>query len=145
MVMRSLGDGTTTLGIDAEQTEELSSTVIAAPAVSSPESSDRPRRRVFTAKDKLRFLDALGCVAGVLGGRCSILHREGVYSSGVCGWRWRRAAALSPAARGPKPIELNLLAVENAQLTLENKRLKQRLERAEAVLLNLPAPNDKKS
>jgi hypothetical protein len=113
---------------------------------------------VFTAKDKLRILDALDRVAGVPGATGALLRREGIYSSSVSEWRRQRAAgaygALSPAARGPKPAEPNLLTAENAQLMRENKRLKQRLERAEAVieiqkkvavLLNLPAPNDEKS
>jgi hypothetical protein len=119
--------------------------------------SERPQRRVFTAKDKLRILDALDRVAGVSGATGAILRREGVYSSSITEWRRQRAAgaygALSPAPRGPKPVETNLLTADNAELMRENKRLKQRLERAEAVieiqkkvavLLNLPAPNDEK-
>lgn len=158
MVKRPVGDETRNSSIDADPAEELSSTVVAAPAASSPELSERPRRRVFTAKDKLRILDALDRVAGVSGGSGAILRREGVYSSSITEWRRQRAAgaygALSPAARGPKPAEPNQLTAENAQLMRENKRLKQRLERAEAVieiqkkvavLLNLPAPNDEKS
>jgi hypothetical protein len=113
---------------------------------------------VFTAKDKLRILDALDRVAGVSGATGSILRREGVSSSSITEWRRRRAAgtygALSPAARGPKPVGTNPLTAENAQLMGENKRLKPRLDRAEAVieiqkkvavLLNLPGPNDEKS
>jgi transposase-like protein len=158
MVMPARGDETTISGAAAEPTEELRSTVVAAPSAASPELSDRPRRRVFPAKEKLRILDALDRVAGVPGATGALLRREGVYSSSVSDWGRQRAAgayeALSPAARGPKPAEPNLLTAENAQLIRENKRLKQRLERAEAVieiqkkvaiLLNLPAPNDEKS
>jgi transposase-like protein len=158
MVMPSRSDETTTSGTDAEPTKELSSTVVVAPAAASPELPERPRRRVFTAKDKLRILDALDRVAGISGATGAILRREGVYSSSITEWRRQRAAgaygALSPAARGPKPVETNPLTAENAQLMRENKRLKQRLDRAEAVieiqkkvavLLNLPAPNDEKS
>lgn len=158
MVMPARGDETTISGADAEPTEDVRSTVVAAPAAASPELSDRPRRRVFPAKEKLRILDALDRVAGVPGATGALLRREGVYSSSVSEWRRQRAAgayeALSPAPRGPKPAEPNLLTAENAQLMRENKRLKQRLERAEAVieiqkkvavLLSLPAPNDEKS
>ncbi len=158
MVMPARGDETTISGADAEPTEDVRSTVVAAPAAASPELSDRPRRRVFPAKEKLRILDALDRVAGVPGATGALLRREGIYSSSVSEWRRQRAAgayeALSPGPRGPKPAEPNLLTAENAQLMRENKRLKQRLERAEAVieiqkkvavLLSLPAPNDEKS
>jgi transposase-like protein len=144
-------------GAGAGTEDDRRSTIVAAPAPASPELSDRPRRRVFTAKDKLRILDALDRVAGVSGATGAILRREGVYSSSITEWRRQRAAgaygALSPAPRGPKPVETNLLTADNAELMRENKRLKQRLERAEAVieiqkkvavLLNLPAPNDEK-
>jgi transposase-like protein len=156
--MPARSDETTIFDADGEPTEDVRSTVVAAPAAASPELSDRPRRRVFPAKEKLRILDALDRVAGVPGATGALLRREGVYSSSISEWRRQRAAgtyeALSPAARGPKPVEPNLLTAENAQLLRENKRLKQRLERADAVieiqkkvaaLLNLPAPNDEKS
>lgn len=158
MVMPARGDETTISGADAEPTEDVRSTVVAAPAAASPELSDRPRRRVFPAKEKFRILDALDRVAGVSGATGAILRREGVYSSSITEWRRQRAAgaygALSPAPRGPKPVETNPLTADNAQLMRENKRLKQRLDRAEtvieiqkkvAVLLNLPSPNDEKS
>jgi len=158
MVMPARSDEPTISGADAEPKEDLRSTVIAAPSAASPELSERPRRRVFPAKEKLRILDALDRVAGVPGATGALLRREGVYSSSITEWRRQRAAgayeALRPSARGPKPAEPNPLTAENAQLLRENKRLKQRLERADAVieiqkkvaaLLNLSAPNDEKS
>ena len=81
-------------------------TAVAAPASVSPEFSDRPRRRTFTAKDKPRILTAADQAAGT-GGIGAILRREAVYSSTLCDWRRRRDAgafrALSPGKRGPKP------------------------------------------
>jgi transposase len=158
MVMPRSHDEQRISGAGAGTEEDRRSTIVTAPAPASPELSDRPQRRVFTAKDKLRILDALDRAAGVPGATGAILRREGVYSSSITEWRRQRAAgsyeALSPAPRGPKPAETNPLTAEIAQLMRENKRLKQRLERAEAVieiqkkvavLLNLAAPNDEKS
>ena len=51
-------------------------TVVAAPASPSPELSDRPRRRTFTAQDKLRIL-AETDRATETGGIGAILRREG--------------------------------------------------------------------
>jgi transposase-like protein len=79
---------------------------VAAPAPASPEFSARPRRRTFTAKDKLRILAATDRAAEG-GGIGAILRREGVYSSTLCDWRRQRDAgtsgALTPVKRGPKP------------------------------------------
>ena len=59
-------------------------------------------------------------------------------SSALSDWRRQRAAgafeALSPAKRGPKAAEPNPLAAELAQSLRDNSRLKQRLERAEAIV-----------
>jgi len=111
---------------------------VPAPAAASPELSDRPRRRKFTAKDKLRILGEVDRAAGVPGEIGAILRREGLYSSTLTDWRRQRDAgvseALSPVKRGPKPAEPNPLAAENAQLRQDNVRLTRKLERAEAVI-----------
>ena len=97
--------------------------VVAAPAPASPELSDRPRRRTFTARDKLRILAATDRAAetGEIG---ATLRREGVCSSTLCDWRRQRDAgalgALSPAKRGPKTTEPNPLVAEVA--VLQKKR-----------------------
>ena len=88
----------------------------------------------------------------------AIVRREGLYSSALSDWRRQRAAgafeALSPAKRGPKTVEPNPLAAELALARRDNLRLKQRLERAEAiieiqkkvaVLLGLPTSSDGES
>ena len=66
-------------------------TVVAAPAAAAPELSARPRRRTFTAKDKLRIL-ADADRAAETGGIGAILRREGIYSSALTDWRRQRDA-----------------------------------------------------
>ena len=130
-------------------------TVVPAPVAASPELSDRPRRRTFTAQDKLRILAETDRAAET-GGIGAILRREGLYSSNLTDWRRQRDAGaiggLSPAKRGPKAAEPNPLAAELARLQQDNARLTRRLTRAEAIidiqkkvaaLLGIPlAPND---
>ena len=112
-------------------------TVVVAPASTSPELSARPRRRTFTAKDKLRILADVDSAAGT-GATGAILRREGLYSSTLSDWRRQRDAgalgALSPGKRGPKIAAPNPLTIEVAQLQRTNDRLTQRLARAEAII-----------
>jgi transposase len=130
-------------------------TVVAAPAATSPELSGRPRRRTFTAQDKLRILAETDRAAET-GGIGTILRREGIYSSALTDWRRQRDAgafgALVPGKRGRKTIEPNPLAAELALAQRDNARLTRRLARAEAIidlqkkvaeLLGIPlAPSD---
>jgi len=130
-------------------------TVVAAPASASPELSDRPRRRTFTAQDKLRILADTDRAAKT-GGIGAILRREGLYSSALTDWRRQRDAgafgALVPGKRGPKTGDPNPLSTEVAILQRDNARLTLRLTRAEAIidiqkkvaaLLGIPlAPSD---
>ena len=118
-------------------------TIVAAPTSASPELSDRPRRRAFTAQDKLRILaetDRAAETGGVepQSGSTAILRREGLYSSALTEWRRLRDAgalgALVPAKRGPKTAEPNPLSAEMARLQRENARLTQRLTRAKAII-----------
>jgi transposase len=129
--------------------------VVPPPVAASPELSDRPRRRTFTAKDKLRILAEADRAAGT-GGIGAMLRREGLYSSALTSWRRQRDAGaiggLSPAMRGPKTAEPNPLAIELTRLQQDHARLTQRLTRAEAIidiqkkvaaLLGIPlAPSD---
>ena len=112
-------------------------TVVAAPAVVSPELPDRPRRRSFTAEDKLRVLAETDRAADT-GGISAILRREGLYSSALTDWRRQRAAglfdALTPARRGRKTTAPNPLAAEMAELQRDHARLTRRLARAEAII-----------
>ena len=128
-------------------------TLVSAAAATSPELFERPRRRTFTAADKLRILDEVDRAAP--GGAGAILRREGLYSSALTDWRRQRDAgadeALKAVKRGPKRAPANPLAAEHAQLLRDNKRLTLQLRRAEAVidiqkkvalLLGLPIVSD---
>ena len=107
-------------------------TVVAAPASASPELSDRPRRRTFTAQDKLRIL-AETDRAVETGGIGAILRREGVLllgprpSGASCG-EVGAFGALIPAKRGRKTVEANPLAAELALVQRDNARLTRRLD-----------------
>ena len=105
--------------------------------ITSVEFFDRPRRRRFTAADKLRILGETDRAADT-GGIGAILRREGLYSSALTEWRRQRDAAalgaLSPARRGPKTAPANPLAGELAALQRDNARLARRLARAEAII-----------
>src|SRR5471030_2002340 len=107
------------------------------PVSASPELTDRPRRRSFTAQAKLRILADIDRVAGT-GGIGAILRREGLYSSALSDWRRQRDAgalgALTPSKRGLKPPRPNPLATELASARRDNIRLQQRLVRAEAII-----------
>src|SRR5271167_2011326 len=112
-------------------------TVVAPPASVSPEFSARPRRRTFSAKDKLRILTDIDRAAET-GGIGAVLRREGLYSSALTDWRRQRDAgafsALVPGKRGPKLAEPNPLAAELAIVRRDNARLALRLTRAEAII-----------
>ena len=94
----------------------------------------KPKRRQHTAEYKLRLLRELdGCTRkGEVG---AILRREGLYSSLISKWREQREegilSGLGGQRRGPK-VDPN--AAELARLQRENKRLKEKLERAELII-----------
>jgi transposase-like protein len=98
---------------------------------------ERPRRRSFTAQDKLRILAETDRAAKT-GGIGAILRREGLYSSALTEWRRQRDVgafgALAPGKRGPKIGAANPLSAEVASLQQENARLTRRLTRAEAII-----------
>jgi transposase-like protein len=110
---------------------------VPAPDAASPEISDRPRRRTFTAADKLRILAETDRAAEA-GGIGAILRRESLYSSTLTDWRRQRDAgalgALVPLKRGRKVAVLNPLAAELAVAQRDNARLTRRLAHAEAII-----------
>ncbi len=57
-------------------------TVVPAPAAVLPELSARPKRRTFTAAEKLRILAKTDRAADT-GGIAAILRREGLYASAL--------------------------------------------------------------
>ena len=103
----------------------------------SPEVSEKPVRRRFTAEYKLRILaEADACTErGSLG---ELLRREGLYSSHLSTWQKQREegvlAGLTPKRRGRKARPKNPLADENARLQRENRRLAEKLRQAELVI-----------
>jgi len=114
-------------------------TTVAAPAAAAPELTPRPKRRTFSAREKLRILDEADRAAETGGiGIAALLRREGLYSSALTDWRRQRDAgaldALTPRKRGPTPTPENPLAAELAKANRENAKLRRRLEQAEAII-----------
>lgn len=111
--------------------------IVAAPAAASPELSARPKRRRFTAAEKLRILAETDRAADT-GGIAAILRREGLYSSALTEWRRQRDAgafeALKPLKRGPKATPVNPLSAALAQANREKAQLQRRLEQAETII-----------
>ena len=97
----------------------------------------RPERRKFSLEYKLRLLQEVDkCTRpGELG---ALLRREGLYSSTLSNWRRARARGdlVGPGMRkrGPKARPVDEGAKRIMKLERENRRLKRRLERAEAVI-----------
>ena len=138
MVMPRITDDEIPAAVGAEAEEGRRPTLVSAPTAASPELSDRPRRRKFNAKEKLRILSEIDRAAGTPGAIGAIMRREGLYSSAITDWRRQRDAGayegLSPVKRGPRPAPANPLSAEHARLQRDYKRLEKRLERAEAVI-----------
>jgi len=120
-----------------KKTEAGVETALTAPAAPSPELSDRPLRRTFTARTKLRVLAEVDSATGT-GAIGAILRREGLYSSALSEWRRQRDSGalggLAPAKRGPKSAVPNPLTAELAESKREIAQLKRRLEHAEAII-----------
>ena len=102
-----------------------------------PEVPEKKLRRKFTAKYKLRILDeADTCTRpGQLG---VLLRREGLYSSNLTTWQRQREKgilkAMTPKKRGRKRKEKNPFTQKVAQLEKENRRLQQKLKKAELII-----------
>ena len=94
----------------------------------------KAKRRQHPAEYKLRILREIDECKGS-GEVGALLRREGLYSSLVSKWREQREqgslTGLSGHRRGPK-VAAN--AAELARLQRENKRLQEKLERAELII-----------
>lgn len=107
------------------------------PARSETEVSAKGRRRRFTAEYKLRILrEAAECTrSGEIG---ALLRREGLYSSHLTDWRAKAEqgefVALAPKKRGPKPKQVDPRDRKIVEQEREIAKLKQRAERAEAIV-----------
>jgi transposase-like protein len=127
----------TTLAGGSETEGGRRPSVVSEPPAASPELVGRPRRRTFTAADKLRILNEIDQAGR--GGCGAILRREGLYSSMLGEWRRQRDAggyeALKAVKRGPKPAPVFLASAdEHDRLRRENANLTLRLARAEAII-----------
>ena len=109
----------------------------AAPRDADSEVVPRARRRRFSNADKRRILQAADrCTRpGEIG---ALMRREGVYSSSLSTWRRQREAAdlaaLAPQQRGPKADAGRADALQIAQLTRDNDKLKSQLDKALLVI-----------
>jgi len=92
MVMPRIIDDEYPAAAGTEAKEGRRPTLVSAPATASPELSHRPRRRKFTAKEKLRILSEIDRAAGIPGAIGAIMRREGLYSSAITDWRRQREA-----------------------------------------------------
>jgi transposase len=94
----------------------------------------KAKRRQYSGEYKLRILHEIDECKG-RGEVGALLRKEGLYSSLVGKWREQRdrsgRTGLSEHRRGPK-VDAN--AVELARLQRENKRLQEKLERAELII-----------
>jgi len=94
----------------------------------------KAKRRQYAAEYKLRILREIDECKGS-GEVGALLRREGLYSSLVSKWREQSErgslTGLSGHRRGPKA---DPQAVEIARLQRENKRLQEKLERAELII-----------
>ena len=95
-------------------------------------------RRLDWARRPAEAFPSGGDQAAGTGDIGAILRREGLYSTTLTDWRRQREAgtlgALTPARRGPKVSPPHPLTAELAKARQENARLRQRLERAEAII-----------
>ena len=102
-------------------------------------SPERPKRRTFVAKYKLRILQETdeALASGEEGGVGEVLRREGLYSSHLTTWRRERdegqLAGLTPKKRGRKP-QHSPLVDEYTRLQREHEKLKHELFKANAVI-----------
>ena len=109
----------------------------AAVVVPEVEVAEKAARRQFNAEYKRKILkEADACKReGEIG---SLLRREGLYSSHLAVWRAARErgeiAGLAPKKRGPKATPPDQRDRKIVELERETRRLRSRLERAEALV-----------
>jgi len=125
-----------------------------APATQETEVVAMPKRRRFSAEEKLRILkEADACTKP--GEQGALLRREGLYSSHLTEWRRARERgeldALAPRKRGRKPAAVNPLERKVTELSRALEKAEARAKRAEALvelqkkiseLLGIPLPKE---
>jgi len=103
----------------------------------NPEVPEKRPRRKFTAKYKLRILqEAENCTEpGEIG---ALLRQEGLYSSNLTAWRKQKEQGIlqgvTPKKRGRKTKEKNPLARKVAELERKNRKLQDKLKKAEIII-----------
>ena len=102
----------------------------------NPEVAAKATRRRFSARYKLRILEQTdGCESGEVG---ALLRREGLSWSNLQTWRRQREQgtlqALTPRKRGRKAKPVNPLDHQLRHVEAENRKLKRKLEKFEAML-----------
>jgi transposase len=101
------------------------------------EVTEKATRRKFTAKYKLRILEAVeACTEpGEVG---ALLRREGLYTSHLTHWRSARRSgslgALAPQKRGPKVVEADPRDMRIIELERDLRKATARADRAEALV-----------
>jgi transposase-like protein len=95
----------------------------------NPEVQPKPERRTFSVEYKRRMVaEADQCQHGELG---ALLRREGLTYAQIGKWRKANAEGTLGKKRGPVA---NPNRAELRRLEAENSRLRQQLERAEAII-----------
>lgn len=101
-------------------------------SVPDPEVPAKPTRRRFTTEYKLRILEeADGLSHGEQG---ALLRREGLYSSHLKTWRRQRARGQLDGVRRSRAERHEIPWRRLLELEQENRRLRQRLQKAETVI-----------
>jgi transposase len=97
------------------------------------EVSPKNTRRYFYAKDKLRLLAELDAAPDQLG---ALLRREGIFSPDIEAWRKERDKGLlnTSSKKKGRPVTVDPKDKLIEQLERLNSRLKERAERAEAIV-----------
>lgn len=95
--------------------------------------SDRPRRRVFTAKYKLDVLTEYDTASAAERG--VLLRREGLYSSHLSEWRKARdSGAIGGLTPAPRTARTSAQDKENAALRARAERAERELAKTKAAL-----------
>jgi transposase-like protein len=112
-------------------------TAVAHQGAQEVEVVAKAQRRRFTAAYKRQILEKVAQCTGP-GDVGALLRREGLYSSHLTAWRAARArgelAGEGARRRGPKPTPRDPAVKRMLQLERENRRLRARAERAEALV-----------
>lgn len=118
------------------RTTEVPSNAVESFSRPDPEVPEKKPKRRFTAAYKLRIIKEYeACRPGEIG---SFLRREGLYHSNVNTWIKQRnngvLSGLAPKKRGRKEKPVNPMAKEVARLERENKKLFEKLKKAETII-----------